>query len=348
MAQRRTSMRDTLRPMPDGSRALQHPLSTARACWIEAPGRAALRPVQLPAPADGDVLVRALHSGVSRGTELLVFTGSVPPSEHQRMRAPFQDGEFPAPVKYGYASVGVVEQGPPQLLERAVFCLHPHQSHYVVPASAVHPLPDGLPPSRAVLAANMETAVNALWDAAPRAGDRIAVVGGGVVGLLVAWLASRVPGCSVELIDIHVPRGRTAAQLGLRFATPANATPEADLVIHASGHADGLATALKLAAFEATVLELSWYGQQPVSLPLGEAFHARRLTIRSSQVGHIATAQRARWTHARRMALALSLLQDAQLDALITDSAPFDQLPEVLARLAAGAPDTLCQRIDYA
>ncbi|MBS0339831.1 MAG: zinc-binding alcohol dehydrogenase [Proteobacteria bacterium] len=333
--------------MPDGFHATQESPSTSRACWIEAPGRAAIRPVQLQAPGEGQVRVRALHSGVSRGTELLVFAGRVPPSEYQRMRAPFQEGEFPAPVKYGYASVGVVEHGPPQLQGRAVFCLHPHQGRYVVPADAVHPLPDGVPPARGVLAANMETALNALWDAAPRLGDRVAVVGGGVVGLLVAWLASRMPGCSVQLVDTHAPRGRIAAQLGLQFATPADAAPEADLVIHASGHAQGLATALRLAAFEATVLELSWYGEQPVSLPLGEAFHARRLTIKSSQVGHVAAAQRARWTHARRMALALSLLQDGQLDALITDSAPFDQLPEVLARLAAGAPDTVCQRIDY-
>ncbi|MFC5607842.1 zinc-dependent alcohol dehydrogenase [Variovorax soli] len=335
--------------MSDGFHAPHEasPATTARACWIEAPGRAALRPVQLAAPGDGDVLVRALHSGVSRGTELLVFSGRVPPSEYQRMRAPFQEGDFPAPVKYGYASVGVVEQGPPELQGRAVFCLHPHQSRYVVPAGAVHPLPHGLPPQRAVLAANMETAVNALWDAAPRLGDRIAVVGGGVVGLLVAWLASRLPGCSVQLIDTHAPREHMATRLGLQFALPGRAASEADLVVHASGHAEGLATALKLAAFEATVLELSWYGEQAVSLPLGEAFHARRLTLKSSQVGHVATAQRARWTHARRMALALSLLQDERLDALVTDSAPFDQLPAVLARLASGAPDTVCQRIDY-
>jgi len=323
------------------------PPHTARACWIEAPGRAALREAPLAAPSQSEVLVRALHSGISRGTELLVLGGRVPPSEYQRMRAPFQEGDFPAPVKYGYASVGRVEQGPPGLQGRAVFCLYPHQDLYVVPADAVHPLPEGLPPARAVLAANMETAVNALWDAAPRVGDRIAVVGGGVVGLLVAWLASRIAGCQVEVVDPNSLRSNIAAQLGLHFALPDQASPEADVVIHASGHAEGLATALRLAAFEATVLEMSWYGQQPVSLPLGEAFHARRLTIKSSQVGHVATAQRARWTYQRRMALALSLLQDARLDALITGSAPFEQLPEVLARLAAGAPDTLCQRIDY-
>ncbi|MGJ7494575.1 zinc-dependent alcohol dehydrogenase [Variovorax sp. RT4R15] len=319
----------------------------SRACWTEAPGRAALRHETLAAPDANQVQVRALHSGVSRGTELLVFRGEVPPSEFARMRAPFQAGEFPAPVKYGYASVGVVEGGAENLLGKTVFCLHPHQTRYVVPAMAVHPLPEGLPAARAVLAANMETAVNALWDAAPRLGDRIAVVGGGVVGLLVAWLAARMPGCQVELIDTHRPRARVAAQLGLRFATPDAATRDADLVVHASGQPAGLVTALGLAAFEATVLELSWYGQRAVSLPLGEAFHARRLTLRSSQVGQVASAQRSRWSHDRRMALALTLLCDPVLDVLITDTAPFDELPAVLARLAAGAPDTLCQRIEY-
>lgn len=278
---------------------------------------------------------------------MLVLAGRVPASEHQRMRAPFQEGDFPAPVKYGYSNVGIVEQGPADLLGRAVFCLYPHQSRYVVPAAAVNLLPDNVPPARAVLAANMETAVNAVWDAEPRVGDRIAVVGGGVVGLLVAWLASRMPGCHVQLVDTYAPRAKVAEQLGLHFASPDDAAPEADLVIHASGNSAGLATALRLAAFEATVLEMSWYGEQRVSLPLGEAFHARRLTLKSSQVGHVATAQRARWTHGRRMALAVSLLQDAQLDALVTDSAPFEQLPQVLARLATGMPDTLCHRIDY-
>ena len=323
------------------------PSGDTRACWIEAPGRAAIRNEALDAPRADEVRVRALHSAVSRGTEALVFRGEVPPSEHARMRAPFQAGEFPAPVKYGYASVGVVEAGPDALVGRTVFCLHPHQTQYVVPAMAVHPLPDGLPPARAVLAANMETAVNALWDAAPRVGDRIAVVGGGVVGLLVAWLASRIAGCAVELVDTRTERATVATGLGLRFALPEAATPDADLVLHASGHPAGLVTALGLAAFEATVIELSWYGQRAVSLPLGEAFHARRLTLRSSQVGHVATAQRSRWTHARRMALALDLLRDPVLDALVTDSAPFDNLPAVLARLASGAPDVLCNRIDY-
>lgn len=319
----------------------------SRACWIEAPGRAAIRAESMATRADGEVEVRTLHSALSRGTEALVFRGEIPESEFERMRAPFQQGEFPGPLKYGYASVGIVEQGPEALRGRAVFCLYPHQTRYVVPAEAVHFLPDGLPPARAVLAANMETAVNALWDAAPRLGDRISVVGGGVVGLLVAWLAARLPGCEVELVDVRESRREVAGQLGLRFSLPERARPDADLVLHASGQPQGLVTALALAAFEATVVELSWYGRRVVPLPLGEAFHSRRLTLKSSQVGHVASAQRGRWTHRRRLALALSLLRDPVLDLLITDSAPFEQLPEVLARLAAGAPDVLCQRIDY-
>lgn len=307
-------------------------------------------------PADAEALVRAVHSAISRGSEALVFRGEVPASEHERMRAPFQAGDFPAPVKYGYASVGVVEAGPAQWLGRTVFCLHPHQSRYVVPVQALHAVPDAVPPARAVLAANMETAVNALWDAAPRIGDRIAVVGGGVVGLLVAWLAARLPGCVVQVVDVQEARRAVAHALGVGFALPDEALGTvgdaggADLVLHASGSATGLATALRLAAFEATVVELSWYGSRSVPLPLGEAFHSRRLTLKGSQVGHVAAAQRSRWSTRRRMALALALLADPALDALVTDTAPFAELPQVLARLADerhGPSRTLCQRIDY-
>ena len=322
--------------------------AAATACWLLEPGRAELRTETLPEPTAGQVRVRTLHSGISRGTETLVYRGEVPVSEYERMRAPFQSGDFPGPLKYGYNSVGIVEEGPAALCGRVVFCLFPHQTRYVVPAQAVHVLPDGVPPARAVILANLETAVNALWDAAPRLGDRITVVGGGAVGLLVAWLAGRMPGCAVEVVDTQVARREVAARLGVDFALPEAARDEADLVVHASGRAEGLATALRLAAFEATVLELSWYGQREVSVALGGAFHSRRLTLKSSQVGQVAAAQRGRWSHRRRIELALSLLTDPALDALITDAAPFAELPDVLARLAASASDaTLCQRIDY-
>lgn len=320
----------------------------ARACWLAAPGRAELRDETIAPAGVQEVCVRTLHSAISRGTESLVFRGEVPASEYARMRAPFQAGAFPAPVKYGYSSVGIVEDGPADLRGKVVFCLFPHQSRYVVPASAVVPLPAAVPAARAVLAANMETALNALWDAAPHIGDRIAVVGGGVVGLLVAWLAARLPGCAVQLVDTQAGRGAVAASLGFGFALPQDAEPEADLVVHASGQGEGLATALRLAGTEATVLELSWYGNRPVTLALGESFHARRLAIRSSQVGQVATAQRSRWDHRRRMALALSLLADPALDVLVNRHAPFAELPAVLQRLALGPPDdSLCVRIDY-
>jgi NADPH:quinone reductase-like Zn-dependent oxidoreductase len=327
---------------------LPHPASTpALACWITGPSQAEIRAETLGPLREGEVRVRSLHSGVSRGTEGLVFRHEVPASEAQRMRAPFQVGDFPSPVKYGYVSVGRVEAGPPDLLGRVVFCLHPHQTVFQVPAAAVTPLPEGVPPARAVLAANLETAINALWDAAPRIGDRVSVVGGGTLGLLAAWLAARLPGCEVQVVDTNPGRAALAQALGADFALPEAARGEADLVVHASGHPAGLATALRLAGFEASVLELSWYGTRSVPLPLGEAFHARRLTLRSSQVGQVATAQRARWTHGRRLALALSLLTEPVLDRLITHHAPFDELPQVLARLAAGDRDTLCQRIDH-
>lgn len=319
----------------------------ARAFWTVAPGRGEVRTAPLPVPRANEVLVKALNSGISRGTESLVFRGQVPASQYAAMRCPFQEGDFPAPVKYGYASVGRVESGPPDLLGRRVFCLHPHQDRYVVPAESVTPLPDTVTDARGVLAANMETAVNGLWDAAPRLGDRVAVVGAGVVGCLVAALASRIPGVRVELVDTDARRAAVAAYLGCAFATPAQATPDADLVIHASGSPEGLATALHLAGFEATVLEMSWYGDRLVPVPLGEAFHSRRLTLRSSQVGSIATAQRARWSHRRRMALALQLLADPVFDVLLTGTSAFEELPATLARLSSAPDGALCHVITY-
>jgi threonine dehydrogenase-like Zn-dependent dehydrogenase len=319
----------------------------ARAFWVAAPGRGEIRREQLATPSEGTVLVRTLYSGISRGTETLVFNGRVPESEWARMRAPFQVGNFPAPVKYGYSCVGHVEQGPADLMGRTVFALHPHQTRFIVPAAAVHPLPDGIPPARAVLTANLETALNGLWDARPHLGDRIAVVGAGAVGCLVAWLAARMPGCRVELMDINPARATVAAAIGVRFTSPTAAVRDADLVMHASGSPAGLALALELAGHEARIVEMSWFGDQVVPLPLGSAFHARRLTIVSSQVGTVAASQRARWDARRRMQLALALLSDPALDHLITGESSFDSLPDVMATLASSPGDALCHRITY-
>jgi threonine dehydrogenase-like Zn-dependent dehydrogenase len=319
----------------------------ARAFWVTSPGHGAIRDESLPVAGAGDASVRTLFSGVSRGTESLVFSGAVPDSERERMRAPYQAGEFPAPVKYGYCNVGQVESGPEALVGRRVFSLFPHQTRFVVPASALHLLPDSVPAGRAVLAANMETAVNGVWDAAVQPGDRVAVVGAGAVGCLVAWLAGQIPGTDVCLVDVNPSRAAVADALGVRFALPGAAPGERDLVMHASGSPDGLVTALSLCAFEATVVELSWFGSRQVVLPLGEGFHAKRLSIRASQVGQIATSHRARWDYRRRMELAISLLSNPCLDVLITGESPFEDLPLVMKALSDGSRDAICHRLTY-
>jgi NADPH:quinone reductase-like Zn-dependent oxidoreductase len=319
-----------------------------QALWYVAPGRAEIRPESVPAPGADQVRVRALYGAISRGTERLVFAGRVPESEHGRMRAPFMAGAFPFPVKYGYATVGRVEEGPPGLVGRNVFVLYPHQTVFVAPAEAVVPVPDGVPPSRAVLAANMETALNGLWDAQPGPGDRIAVVGAGVVGALVARLAARIPGTEVTLVDIDPARAALAQKLGLRFALPEAAPQNCDLVIHASASAAGLATALRLAGLEATVLELSWYGAGEIPVPLGGAFHSQRLKLVSSQVGMVAASHRARWDYPRRRAAALALLDDPALDALLAPAIGFHDLPARLPAILEPAGGVLCQVISYA
>lgn len=324
---------------------------TARQLQVLSPGVAEIVQVGLPAGQAGDVLVRARYSGISRGTEALVFNGQVPPSQYAAMRAPFQQGDYPGPVTCGYSSVGVVEEtaaaAPAALAGRTVFCLHPHQDLYRVPASAVTPVPDGVPAARAVLAANMETAVNITWDARPGPGDRIVVIGAGVVGLLAAWLCRQAPAAEVTVVDVDPAREAAASALGLAFAPEPPPGADADIVIHASGQPDGLRAALESAGVEGTIVEASWYGTRAVPLPLGEAFHARRLTIRSSQVGRIPPARAPRWSHARRLRLALELLRDDALDALITGESRFAELPAVLARLSRGPGAALCHRISY-
>jgi len=319
----------------------------ALALWIAGPGRAELRPAAAPAPGAGEATVRALVSGISRGTESLVFHGKVPESEWQRMRCPFQEGAFPFPVKYGYAMVGRIEAGPADRIGQRVFCLHPHQSRFTVPAEALLPIPNSVPADRAVLAPQLETAINATWDAAPRIGDRIAVVGAGVIGSLVAYLCARLPGTSVTLIDRDPRRRELAAGLGVAFASPDGPLPAGcDLVFHASGSDAGLDLALSLCGFEATIIELSWHGDRKVAVDLGGAFHSQRLTLRSSQVGAVAPARRARRSMAERLGLALALCADDRLDTLVREATPFLSLPDGLPDILGG-PGALCHRITY-
>jgi NADPH:quinone reductase-like Zn-dependent oxidoreductase len=319
----------------------------AKALWYVGPGRAELRDEAVAAPDAGEVQVRALFGAISRGTERLVQGGRVPETEYQRMRAPFMGGAFPFPVKYGYATVGQVEAGPEALRGRVVFSLHPHQSLFTLPAEATFPIPANVPPARAVLAANMETALNAVWDGAAAPADRIAVVGGGVVGLLTAYLCARLPGAEVTVVDTAAARAGLAHAIGARFAEPEAGPSDCDLVFHASGTAGGLATALRLAGEEATIIELSWYGTGEVAAPLGGAFHSRRLRLISSQVGKVAPSHRSRWNHARRLAAALVLLADPVLDRLIAPAIAFEDLPAKLTTVFGAESDAICQLIRY-
>lgn len=320
---------------------------TAFSLWYCGQGKAEIRQENLPPPGGAEVRVKTLFSALSRGTESLVFAGRIPEGEFKRMRAPFMAGNFPFPVKYGYASVGQVQDGSGDLCGRNIFALHPHQTAFNIPAASAVVLPDQVPPHRAVLAANMETALNGIWDAAPGPADRIAIIGAGVVGSLVAYLCGQLPGAQVTLIDINPARAELAAAIGVDFAEAAKAARECDLVVHASGSPDGLVTALELAGDEATVLEMSWYGDRPVTAPLGGPFHSRRLRLISSQVGSISPSHRPRWSYNRRLSAALGLLADPRLDTLLAPAIAFHDLPKLLPEILAAESTTLCQPIAY-
>ena len=321
--------------------------SEARAFWLRAPGIGEIRTVALPERSSDEVLVRTVRSAVSRGTEALVFSGRVPTSQYAEMRAPFQDGELPGPVKYGYLNVGVVEQGPQALRGRTVFCLYPHQTAYVVPAAAVTVVPDEVPPERAVLAGTVETAVNAVWDIGPLPGDRLTVVGAGMVGCCVARLLAQFPGVHVTLVDVDPTRADIAKTLEVDFAAPEEAEDGRDLVVHTSASSAGLQLSLDLLAPEGTVVDLSWYGDSPVTLDLGGSFHSGRLSIRSSQVGMVSPARRGRRTPAERLSVAMDLLRDPAYDVLLTGQSAFEELPLVMPRLASGELAALCHGITY-
>lgn len=317
---------------------------SAQALWITGKEHASYKDTAVE-PRSSDLQIRTLFSGISRGTEQLVFRGRVPVSEHDTMRAPFQDGSFTFPIKYGYAAVGRVETG--ARADEIVFVLYPHQTRFSVPDHAVFPVPAAVPPERAVLAANMETALTIMWDAQINLGDRVTVVGCGVIGALVGYLAAKIPGCEVTIIDIDAAKRTLANTFGCDFAqTHEVPKDDADVVIHASASAAGFSTAISVAGVEATIIEASWYGDQMIEVPLGGRFHQRRLQVISSQVGRIPARQSARWTYQRRLSKALCLLADPRLDALISGETPFDQLASEYNDVLSN-PSTLCHRVTY-
>jgi threonine dehydrogenase-like Zn-dependent dehydrogenase len=320
---------------------------SAQALWYIGDGKAEIRQESLPIMKAGDALIKTLWSGISRGTERLIFHALVPSSEYERMRGPGMGGDFPHPVKYGYCAVGRVEEGPAAIVGKTVFVLHPHQDLIVTPAAGLALVPDTVPAKRAVLAANMETALNALWDSGAGPGDRIAVVGGGVVGCLIAWLAGQLPGADVTLIDPLVERAAIAAHLGIHYAAPTAAPENCDVVFHVSANPKGLAKALEIAGFEGTVVEVSWFGDKDVSVPLGRAFHSGRLKLISSQVGQVAQSRRPRWNYARRMQKAMQLLGDARLDILISDEIEFQDAPGKLPAVFSGEGGGLAPVLRY-
>ena len=319
----------------------------ARALWYAKKGVVELRAAPLPRPKPDEAVVRTLFSGISRGTERLVFDGAVGQSEWERMRGPNQEGAFPFPVKYGYCATGVVEEGPGELAGKTVFCLHPHQDYFNAPVTSLVPVPEGVPARRATLTANMETALNALWDGGAGVGDRIVVVGAGVVGLLVTSLAARLPGAEVTTVDVDETRRPVVEALDARFARPGEGPGDADLVFHASASAAGLNVAINSAGFEGTIVEMSWYGDKPVQVDLGGAFHSRRLKIVSSQVGHVAASRRPRWSYRRRVEAAVRLLALPALDALVAEEIAFDDAPRELPRILAAGASGLAPVIRY-
>ncbi|MGQ0456760.1 MAG: zinc-dependent alcohol dehydrogenase [Hyphomicrobium sp.] len=328
-------------------RRSQGQIVVARALWHVKPGVAELRTERLNPPRPGEARVAMRYSAISRGTERLVALGEIPKSEWRRMRAPLQAGDFPFPVKYGYSAAGVVTAGAEALLGQRVFALHPHQDHFQAPETALMPIPDAVSDRRATLAANMETALNANWDAGTAPGDKVLVVGAGVLGLLVGYLARRIAGVRVAIADVDASRADVARQLGLAFATPADAPADNRVVFHTSATGAGLETAIAAAAFEGRIVELSWYGERPVSVRLGGTFHSRRLQLVSSQVGAVAPSHRATTSPRARLEAALTLLDDPALDVLVSDEVAFDDVVNALPRILSGSDGGLPPIIRY-
>lgn len=332
-------------------------VTSARANRLSYPSAcsAVIEECQLADFKEKNVLIETLYSGISRGTESLVYHGKVPISEANRMRCPHQTGDFTYPVSYGYACVGKVIETQSDVSQikkdDIVFVLHPHQDIFCVPEEACNLVPATLTPSRAVLSANMETALNAVWDAEISGTSNHMVIGAGVVGLLTAFVLKSLSGHSPILIDINTAKKPIAEKLGLAFHTPDEIAQknlaEMERLFNTSASEKGLQLAIEQSGFEAKILEMSWYGDKAVNLRLGGEFHSKRLQIISSQVGHIAPAKRETHGYSDRMQEAMKLLSDDKLDALLEPEIMFEALPDHLHDIFNKNSSALCQLVKY-
>lgn len=314
----------------------------AREYWTEAAGSGGIRAADIPAPGPGEVLIETEVSGISPGTETLVHRGQVPAEVADLMAAPHQLGTLDFPVSHGYLNVGVVRRGPAELLGRRVFTLSGHRSHLVVPESACHVVAAEVPSERALLAGVAEVGLNAVWESQASLADRIAVIGGGLVGLVTALLAARVSPARLQVIETDPRRRAAAGELGLDAVPPEQADGDNDVVLHTSATQQGLRRSLEITGDDATVVEMSWYGDRQPPVPLGADFHARRLRLLASQVGEVAVPKRHRRSRRQRLGAALGLLDD-RFDALVTGSSPLERLPKVMDDFAEGADWTRSQ-----
>lgn len=328
----------------------------ARALIFSAPGKLRIEDVDVADVSEGEVLVLTRWSGISAGSELLAYRGQVDAAVQLDERLDALSGTFGYPFRYGYACVGRVEASRASGLcpGDLVFAFHPHQDRILVDARDVVPL-DGAAGRESVLFASLETALQLSLDSGGVQAERVVVLGLGAVGLLTAMLLHR-GGALVLAADPQVFRRELAGSLGVRSVAPADVVAEvADwtsgegvaLVVEASGHPSALRQALDLLAHEGTALVASWYGVQPVSLPLGGAFHRRRLHIRSSQVSSIPAELSGRWSLQRRRQRTVALLAELPMAALLTDEYPFEQAPVAYADLAAGRRPMMCTTLRY-
>jgi 2-desacetyl-2-hydroxyethyl bacteriochlorophyllide A dehydrogenase len=312
----------------------------ARALWFAAPRTATLREESVPPPGPGEVRVETVASAVSSGTEMLVYRGEVP--QHLPLDLPTLRGTYGFPIKYGYAAAGrVFDMGPGVeqfSVGDPVFVHHPHQEVFVVPARMPVRLPEGLDPLLGVFVANLETAINVVHDTPLRLGESALVLGGGVVGQLVARLLRLAGAGAVLVVDPLHMRRELAVAAGADHALGVEGLNErvkeitggrgVDVAVEASGSGAALQAAIEAVALEGTVVVASWYGTRPVTLDLGGHFHRGRVRLRSSQVGRLDPALAPRWDRDRRTETAVALLDKLKLGNLISHRLPFDRAAE--------------------